>query len=144
MAEAERIEEQIFYRSEKAITFENFLTKCQKMYNIYQDHGEEMTEDAKLRFLFKKIDYPGLSKNIEAMKTKIATETPRTVTYTTVANHLSTAVSELPNYLARNRTVSVVGQARGGVGENVRRPSPHHGIFSQDGSIHTGPPKLEH
>ena len=66
------------------------------MYNIYQTHGEEMTEDTKIRFLFKKIDYQGLSNTVEAMKTKIATEVPGTVTYTTVANHLSTAVSELP------------------------------------------------
>ena len=108
------------------------------MYNIYQVHREEMTEDAKLRFLLKKIDHPGLSKTIEAMKTKIATETPGTVTYTTVANHLSIAVSELPDYLARNRTVPVVGQNRGGGCGNARRPGPHHDIFSQDGSIHNG------
>ena len=68
-----------------------------------------MTEDAKIRFLFKKIDYQDLSKTVEAMSTKITTGVPGTVTYTTVANHLSTAVSELPDYLARNRNVSVVG-----------------------------------
>ena len=97
-----------------------------------------MTEDAKLRFLFKKIDHQGLSKTVEAMKTNIVTEALGVVTYTTVANHLSTAVSELPNYLARNRNISVVGQGRGGGGGIQRGPGPHHGIFSADGSIHTG------
>ena len=48
-------------------------------------------------------------KTIEAMKTKMSTEVIGAVTYTTVANHISTVVSELPEYLARNRNVSGVG-----------------------------------
>ena len=62
------------------------------------------------------------------MKTKIATEVAGTVTCTTVANHLSTAVSDLPDYLARNCNVSSVGQVRG-AGGIQRGPGPHHGIF---------------
>ena len=68
--------------------------------NIYDLHGEKMTEDAKIRFVFKKINHEGLQTTVEALKTKIATETPGTVTYTTVANHISTAVSELPDFIA--------------------------------------------
>ena len=86
------MKEQLHYKTEKALTFENFLTKCQKIYNIYQTHGEEMTEEAKIRFLFKKIDHEGLSKTIEAMKSKITTEAVGAVTYTTIASHLSTTV----------------------------------------------------
>ena len=72
------------------------------MYNIHQTHVDEMPDDTKIRFLFNKIDHEGLSKTVEAMKTKIDTEVVGTVTYKTVANHLSTAVSALPDYLARN------------------------------------------
>ena len=77
------------------------------------------------------------------MKTKITTEAVGTVTYTTVANHLSTAVSELPDYLARHRNVSGVygmknaGNAGNGGGKQSG-PGLHHGIFNVDGSIHTG------
>ena len=98
MAVAERMKKQLNYTYEKALTFEDFLIKCQKMYNIYQTGSEEMTEEAKLRYFFKKIDHEGLSKTVEAMKTNIATEAVEAVTYTTVANHISTTVSELPDY----------------------------------------------
>ena len=72
---------------------ETFLTKCQKMYNIYETHGEVMTEDSKIRFLFKKIQYSWLDSAIEAIKSNITTETTGKVSYTTMANHISTAVS---------------------------------------------------
>ena len=53
MAEVEMIKERLRHKSETSLTFENFLTKCQKMYNIYDTHGEEMSEEAKIRFLFQ-------------------------------------------------------------------------------------------
>ena len=49
------------------------------MYNIYNVHEENMTKDSKIRFLFKKIQYEGLSNTIEALKTKITTDPPGTV-----------------------------------------------------------------
>ena len=97
------------YKNERSLPFETFLTKCETMYNIYETHGEKMGEDAKIRFLFRKINHVGLSNAIEAMKAKITTEPPGTVTYTTVANRISTAVSELPDFIAKNRNISSVG-----------------------------------
>ena len=103
-----------------------FSRNVKKMYNIYETHGEKMAEEAKIRFLFRKIHHVGLSSAIEAMKAKITTDPPGTVTYTTVANHLSTAVSELPDFIAKNRNISSVG---GG---------SSNGIHNADGSINTG------
>jgi hypothetical protein len=51
------------------------------------------------------------------------------VTYTMAANHLSTAVSELPEHIAKNRNVS-------GVGTNDKKGSSD--IYNDDGSIITG------
>ena len=34
MTEAERMKETLHYKSERSLIFENFLTKCQKIYNI--------------------------------------------------------------------------------------------------------------
>jgi len=127
IAEADRLKDTLHYKNERSLPFETFLTKCQKMYNIYAQHGEIMTEDAKIRFLFKNIQHSGLDGAIEAMKAKITTEPSGTVTYTTVANHISTAVSELPDYLARNRRISGVND-----GHNS------NGIYNSNGTINTG------
>jgi hypothetical protein len=112
------------------------------MFNIYEVHGEAMTEEAKIRFIFKKINHEGLQSTLDAMKTKIATEVAGAVTYTTVVNHLATAVSELPDFLQRNRNVSGIqsggGSGRGGGSRANFGPGPHHGIFNANNTVHTG------
>jgi len=128
IAEADRLKETLHYKNERSLPFETFLTKCEKMYNIYDQHGEEMKDDAKVRFLFKKILHPGLANAIEAMKAKITTEAPGSVTYTTVANHLSTAISEQPDFLSKNRMISVVET------QAIKGTSIHNA----DGSINIG------
>ena len=126
IAEADRYKDTLHYKNERSLPFETFLTKCEKMYNIYAQHKEPMKEEAKIRFLLKKVQHSGLASAIEAMKAKITTEPPGTISYTTVANHLSTAVSELPDFVAKNRNVSCVD---------------HNGstsFYNADGSINTG------
>ena len=56
--------------------FETFLTQCQKMFNIYEKEGEEMSDEAKARFLFQKVQHAGLCSSIDALK---ATQTTGTV-----------------------------------------------------------------
>ena len=51
LAEAERMQESIHYKGERAMVFETFLTQCQKMFNIYEKEGKEMSDEAKVRFL---------------------------------------------------------------------------------------------
>ena len=50
------------------MAFEIFITKCQKMYNIFEEEGDPMEEDARIRFLFKTFDHSDLHKSIEALK----------------------------------------------------------------------------
>ena len=104
------------------MSFENFLTQCQKMYNIYEKEGEPMPDDAKTRFLFKRVQHSGLRGAIEALRAQITAGVA--VSYTMAANHLSTAVSELPEYLHKNRNISGVESS--------------HGIYNSDGTIITG------
>ena len=96
------------------------------MYNIYSQQKEPRTEDAKVRFLLKKTQCPGLSDAIAALKTRLSTEPPGTITFAVASNHLASCVSELPEYVAKNRTISAVKLA------------PNEGIKKPDGSIHTG------
>ena len=129
IAEAERLRDTLHYKNERSLSFEMFLTKCQKMFNIFEQQGEPMEEEAKIRFLFKKIEHSGLQSAIEAMRARITTSTTQ-IQYSTVANHMSTAVSMLPEYIARNRNVSLVNTERKQDGE-----SPIH---NDDGSVITG------
>jgi len=66
------------------------------MYNIFESHGEEMEEGAIIRFLFKNIHHSRLDADIAALKASITTNPNGTIIYSTVCNHLSTAVSQLP------------------------------------------------
>ena len=129
MAEADRLHESLMYKSERAMSFEVFLTQCQKMFNIYEKEGEPMADDAKVRFLFKKVQHAGLRSSIDALK---ATQTIGTdITYTMAANHLSTAVSELPEFIQRNRNVSGLTTGQG-------TQEDGNGIYNSDGTINTG------
>ena len=128
LAEATRLRDSLHYKHERSMAFEVFLTKIEKMRYIYDKEGEPWTDAALLRFLFEKVQHPGLRVVIESLKAQQTTGTQ--VSYTMAANHLSTAVSELPEYIAKNRTIGAVrkGDAQGG-GE---------GIYHADGSIRTG------
>jgi len=97
------------------------------MYNIYEKEGEPMPDDAKTRFLFKRVQHSGLRGAIEALRAQMTAGVG--VSYTMAANHLSTAVSELPEHLHKNRNVS-------GVARQGRENS--YGIYNDDGTIKTG------
>ena len=130
MADADRLKESLHYKSERALAFESFLTGCQKMFNIYEREGEPMAEDAKVRFLFKKVQHKDLQPAIEALQAQITTGS--NINYTRAANHLSAKVSTLPEYLSKHRTVA--GVTAGGTGGT----NGESGIYNADGSINTG------
>ena len=130
ISEADRLKESLHYKSKRALAFESFLTQCQKMYHIYEKEGETMSEEAKIRFLFKKVQHTGLKSAVEALKAQMTAGV--NVTYTMAANHLSTAVSELPEYVSKNRNVSAVGE------DKSEGSSEKPTIYNSDKSIKTG------
>ena len=101
------------------------------MYNIDAQHGKVMTEDAKIRFLFKKIQHSGLEGAIEAMKAKTTTEPVGTVTYSTVVNNILTTVFELPDQFDRNRRVS-----------GITNDSHSKEIYNSNGTVNTRDHKI--
>ena len=53
IATAEKLKETLHYKSECSLTFITFLDCMQKMFNIFQEEGKELSENAKLRELSK-------------------------------------------------------------------------------------------
>ena len=131
MAEATRLRDSLHYKSERAMPFETFLTKCQKMHNIFEEEDEPMCDAAKTRFLFEKVQHPELKSAIEALKAQQTSG--NVITYTMAANHLATAVSQLPEVIARNRSISALGTNGASKGQENGE-----GIYNADGSIKTG------
>ena len=133
-AEADRLKNSLHYKSERSMTFEQFLTQCQHMYNIYEEENEPMHEDAKIRFLYSKVQHPDLQPAIQALKVQESMGT--VVTYAAAANHISTAVTELPEYISKNRNVS--GLNTKGSADGNGNGGSSDGIYNADGSIRTG------
>ena len=87
-----------------------------------------MSEEANVRFLYRKVQHTGLRSSINTLKASQTTGT--TIFYTMAANHFSTATSELPEYIAKNEiNVSVIQVGDGTKGGD--------GIYNGDGSINT-------
>lgn len=53
IAVADRLRDTLFYKNKLSTTFEVFCHKVQKMFNIFEQQKEPMTEKAKVRFLLK-------------------------------------------------------------------------------------------
>ena len=129
IAQAERLRDSLFYRNERSLTFEMFLNKAQRMFNIFEQQGEPMTEEAKVRFILKKVQHPQLANSVETMRSRNILN-PNDLSVAEVSNYLAARVSELPDYLMRNRNISAVNLNS--------ESSPESGIYGPDGNIFTG------
>ena len=143
IAVAERIRDTLFYKSERAMQFSAFLDKMQKMFNIFEEENEQVTEQAKVRLLLKKVEHPQLQDAVSALRIRASMEG---ITFTECANHLSAQVSELPDHQS-SRKISGTGSERGkssdpkrirGGGSGNEKGNGRKGIHMPDGSVWTG------
>lgn len=123
LADAERLRDSLHYKNERSMPFETFLTQCQRMFNIFKQENEPMSEDAKIRFLFKAVQHEKMLNTIEALRAQRTAGS--TMTYTACCNHLTTTVTELPEYIQRQRNVA---------GINIDSSSTSS-IYNTDGTI---------
>ena len=146
IATAEWMREGLHYKNERSLAFSIFLDRMQKMFNIYEEEGEEFTENAKLRELFKRVQHPQPQDTVKALKVHFDMEG---ITYTQAANHLTAAVSEFPEYhLNCKVSASSSGTPRiqggGGSNHNINikkkggTQAPSKGILMSDGSVFMG------
>ena len=84
------------------------------MFNIYDKEGEPILEDVKILLLFDRTQHASLQVQVEALKANITTGTP--VTYTNAANHLTTAVYQIAEYVAKSRVAGATGTRTGNTG----------------------------
>ena len=130
IATAEKLHESLHYKSEHSLPVSTFLDRMQKMFNIFKEEGEQLTENAKVRELFKRVQHTQLQDTVKTLHVRYDLDG---ITYTQAANHLTTAVSELPEFQLA-RCVSSVKRIRGGGKGKHKRDS----IFVEDGTIFTG------
>ena len=111
-----------------------FLDRMQKMFNIYKEEGEEMTENAKLRELFKCMKHTQLVESVKALEVCYDMDG---LTHTQAANHLTAAVSKLPDYqmvrhVSNVKTGGGSGNKQGGVCRD------RNSIYATESTIWTG------
>ena len=141
IATAEKLRETLHYKSEHSLPFNTFLDRMQKMFNIFKEEGEPIPDNAQIRELFKRVQHPQLQDTVKALRVRFDLDG---ITYTEAANHLTAAVSELPEYQLARRTSSVQrvrgGGNRGGGGDKGKKKHQfkRESIYEPDGSIFTG------
>ena len=134
IASADKYRETLHYKSERAMPWEIFLDRMQKMFNIYKEEGEEMTENPKLSKLSKRTRHPQLVEFVKALEVWYDMDG---LTYTQAANHLTAAVSTLPDYKMACRVPNV----KTGTGQDSKPTRVHRDgntIYATDGTIWTG------
>ena len=134
IASADKYRETLHYKSERAMPWETFLDQMQKMFNVYKEEGEEMTENAKLWELFKHTKHPQLVESVKALEVRYDMDG---LMYTQAANHLTAAVSKLPDYQMARRVSNVkTGSGQGSKPTRIHRD--RNTIYATDGTIWTG------
>ena len=140
IAVAERIRDTLHNKNERTMQFSAFLDKLQKMFNIFEEENEQMTEQAKVRMLLKKVEHPQLQDAVGALRVRVTMDG---ITFTECANHLSAQVSELPDHQS-SRKLSAAGSDRSKSSDpkRIRGGGPgggkRNGIHMSDGSVWTG------
>ena len=131
---AEKLHETLHYKSERSMPFSTFLDRTQKIFNIFQEEGEELTENAKVRELLKCVQHSQLQDTVKALWVQFDLDG---ILYTEAANHLISAVSELPEYLP-TRHVSSLKRICGGGSDKGRNKFKWDSIYAKDRTIFTG------
>ena len=117
------------------------IATAERMFNIYKEEQEEFSENAKIRELFKRVQHPQLQDTVKALTVRFDMEG---LTYTQTANHLTAAVSELPEFHSTRRVTAARicgGSADTGThnkyNNSAGKGAPKPGIRTADGKIFT-------
>jgi outer membrane murein-binding lipoprotein Lpp len=111
IADAKRLQATLHYKTERALPFNKFLDSLQKMFTIFEDENEPLTERAKVDELLSKVQATTLSAAVAQLRYQLNTVG---VTFTVAANHLNAEISQTSDYqLARKISAVGTGSGRG-------------------------------
>ncbi len=117
IADAEKIRGNLYYKNERAMQFSVFLDKLQRMFNIFEEENEEVSEQAKVCMLLKKVEHLQLQDAVGALRVRAAIEG---ISFTECANHIPAQVPELPDQHTP-RKVSATESCAGKKDSEVKR-----------------------
>lgn len=118
IGDAKKIQASLHYKSERALPFHKFLDSMQKMFTIFEEEGEPLTERAKVDELLAKVQNSGLAAAVSQLRFQLNTSG---VTFTVAANHLNSEVSQTPDYqLSRKINATNTSPGGGGRGSQGR------------------------
>ena len=100
IADAKQIQQSLHYKSERALSFSKFLDSLQRMFTIFEDEGEPLTERAKVDELLTRVQNSALAAAVAQLRYQLNTTG---VTFTVAANHLNSEVSQTPDYRISRR-----------------------------------------
>ncbi len=116
IADAKRIQNSLHYKTERALPFNKFLDSLQRMFTIFEEENEPLTERAKVDELLTKVQNTTLAAAVAQLRYQLNTEG---ISFTVAANHLNSEISQTSDYqLARK--ISAYGTGGRGTGRGGR------------------------
>jgi hypothetical protein len=111
ISKAEAMNRTLHYKKESTMSFEKFADKVKKMFNMFEKHGEPVSEKAKIRQLLDKVTSSNMQRITVAMiRTRVELE--QNIPYETVLALLASQASTTQN----RHNVSEMGTQYGGQG----------------------------
>ena len=119
IADAKRIQNTLHYKTEQALPFNKFLDSLQRMFTIFEEENEPLTERAKVDELLTKVQNSALAAAVSQLRYQLNTDG---ITFTVAANHLNSEISQTPDYqLSRKISRGGRNSGRGGRGNGLGR-----------------------
>lgn len=124
---AESMWRNLHYKSERALPFATFISKAQKMLNIYYKNNEPKSEGAQVRWLLDQIKDSSLQATIASLNIDVEKDPEHKIwDFQKCANHIASQIRKADP--ADTKMVS---------GVQVKPPSTRKGI-QKDGEVFTG------
>jgi hypothetical protein len=108
IADAKKIQNTLHYKSERSLPFNKFLDSLQRMFTIFEEENEPLTERAKVDELLSKTQNTALAAAVAQLRYQLNTVG---ITFTVAANHLNSEISQTPDYQL-TRKISSVGNTK--------------------------------
>ena len=95
ISKAEAMNRTLHYKKESTMSFEKFADKLKEMFNIFEKHGEPVSEKAKIRQLLDKVTSSDMQITVATIRTRV--ELDQDIPYKIVLALLASQASTTQN-----------------------------------------------